>query len=69
MARYGKPVFPPPPPARPWIYANFVQRLDGIVSVVVDASGSGIGGSAKTAGSIRGGMARRVSVLVAIYFW
>jgi riboflavin biosynthesis pyrimidine reductase len=45
MARYGKLVFPPAPPTRPWIYANFVQTLDGIVSLLGDeASGSDIGG-------------------------
>ena len=45
MARYGKLVFPPPPPTRPWIYANFVQTLDGIVSLLGDeASGADIGG-------------------------
>ncbi len=30
-ARYGKLGFPPPPD-RPWIFANFVQTLDGIAS-------------------------------------
>ncbi|MGC2209530.1 MAG: dihydrofolate reductase family protein [Candidatus Korobacteraceae bacterium] len=45
MARYGGLVFPPPPPSRPWIYANFVQTLDGIVSLLGDqASGADIGG-------------------------
>ncbi len=45
MARYGGLVFPPPPPTRPWIYANFVQTLDGIVSLLGDqASGADIGG-------------------------
>jgi len=45
MARYGRLVFPPPPSTRPWIYANFVQTLDGIVSLLGDeASGSDIGG-------------------------
>jgi riboflavin biosynthesis pyrimidine reductase len=45
MARYGKLVFPPPPPTRPWIYANFVQTLDGIVSLLGDeASAADIGG-------------------------
>lgn len=29
---YGKLGFPEPPPQRPWIYSNFVQSLDGIVS-------------------------------------
>ena len=31
-APYGKLGFPEPPPGRPWIYANFVQTLDGITS-------------------------------------
>jgi riboflavin biosynthesis pyrimidine reductase len=31
-APYGKLGFPPPPPDRPWIFANFVQTLDGITS-------------------------------------
>lgn len=31
-APYGKLGFPAPPPDRPWIYANFVQTLDGITS-------------------------------------
>jgi riboflavin biosynthesis pyrimidine reductase len=31
-ARYGKLGFPPAPPERPWIFANFVQTLDGITS-------------------------------------
>ncbi len=44
-ATYGKLVFPPPPPNRPWIYANFVQTLDGIVSLLGDeAGGADIGG-------------------------
>jgi riboflavin biosynthesis pyrimidine reductase len=30
---YGPLGFPPPPPGRPWIYTNFVQSLDGIVSL------------------------------------
>jgi riboflavin biosynthesis pyrimidine reductase len=30
--RYGKFGFPPLPRDRPWIYSNFVQSLDGIVS-------------------------------------
>jgi riboflavin biosynthesis pyrimidine reductase len=29
---YGNLGFPDPPPDRPWIYSNFVQSLDGIVS-------------------------------------
>ncbi len=32
-AAYGKMGFPDPPPQRPWIYSNFVQSLDGIVSL------------------------------------
>ncbi len=31
---YGKLGFPNPPVDRPWIYANFVQTLDGIVSLL-----------------------------------
>ena len=31
-ASYGRLGFPPPPDKRPWIYSNFVQSLDGIVS-------------------------------------
>jgi len=30
--RYGPLGFPSPPAGRPWIYSNFVQSLDGIVS-------------------------------------
>jgi riboflavin biosynthesis pyrimidine reductase len=45
MARYGGLAFPPPPAARPWIYANFVQTLDGIVSLLgEEAGGADIGG-------------------------
>jgi len=33
MATYGKLGFPTPPTARPWIYANFVQTIDGIISL------------------------------------
>jgi riboflavin biosynthesis pyrimidine reductase len=29
---YGQLGFPEPPPDRPWIYSNFVQSIDGIVS-------------------------------------
>jgi len=32
-APYGKLGFPPPPLGRPWIFSNFVQSLDGIVSL------------------------------------
>ncbi|HLH06075.1 MAG TPA: dihydrofolate reductase family protein [Terriglobales bacterium] len=31
-APYGRLGFPQPTPERPWIYSNFVQSLDGIVS-------------------------------------
>ncbi len=31
---YGKLGFPPPPPGMPWIYANFVQSIDGITSLL-----------------------------------
>ncbi len=42
-SRYGKLGFPAPPPDRPWTYANFVQTLDGITSLLgKDASGSDI---------------------------
>jgi riboflavin biosynthesis pyrimidine reductase len=30
--RYGRFGFPPAPAERPWIYSNFVQSLDGVVS-------------------------------------
>jgi riboflavin biosynthesis pyrimidine reductase len=33
LAGYGKLIFPVPPVDRPWIYSNFVQSLDGIVSL------------------------------------
>jgi 5-amino-6-(5-phosphoribosylamino)uracil reductase len=40
---YGKLGFPSPPADRPWIYANFVQTLDGIVSLLgVNSSGGDI---------------------------
>ena len=40
---YGKLGFPHPPTDRCWIYANFVQSLDGIVSLLgVNASGGDI---------------------------
>jgi riboflavin biosynthesis pyrimidine reductase len=39
MAPYGKLAFPAPAAARPWIYANFVQTLDGIVSLLGDEAG------------------------------
>jgi riboflavin biosynthesis pyrimidine reductase len=31
---YGNFGFPPPPADRPWIYSNFVQSLDGIISLL-----------------------------------
>ncbi|HEY4901309.1 MAG TPA: dihydrofolate reductase family protein [Terriglobales bacterium] len=34
LAPYGNFGFPPPPSDRPWIYTNFVQSLDGIVSLL-----------------------------------
>jgi riboflavin biosynthesis pyrimidine reductase len=34
LAGYGNLGFPPPPANRPWIYTNFVQSLDGIVSLL-----------------------------------
>jgi riboflavin biosynthesis pyrimidine reductase len=40
---YGKLEFPDPPRERPWIYANFVQSLDGIASLKGEhASGADI---------------------------
>lgn len=40
---YGKLGFPHAPAERPWIYANFVQSLDGIVSLLGEnSSGSDI---------------------------
>jgi riboflavin biosynthesis pyrimidine reductase len=45
-ACYGKLGFPSPPSNRPWIYANFVQTVDGIVSLLgEEASGGDISGS------------------------
>jgi 5-amino-6-(5-phosphoribosylamino)uracil reductase len=42
-APYGKLGFPNPPADRPWVYANFVQTLDGITSLLGrEASGSDI---------------------------
>ena len=42
-AAYGELGFPPAPPDRPWFFANFVQTLDGIVSLLgAEASGSDI---------------------------
>lgn len=34
FVRYGNLGFPPTPGDRPWIYANFVQSLDGITSLL-----------------------------------
>jgi riboflavin biosynthesis pyrimidine reductase len=34
LAPYGNFSLPDPPPERPWIYTNFVQSLDGIVSLL-----------------------------------
>jgi riboflavin biosynthesis pyrimidine reductase len=34
LVPYGNLAFPPPPADRPWIYSNFVQSLDGIVSLL-----------------------------------
>ena len=39
MAAYGKLGFPAPVAGRPWVYANFVQTLDGIVSLLGDEAG------------------------------
>jgi len=42
-AAYGELGFPLAPPDRPWVFANFVQTLDGIVSLLgAEASGSDI---------------------------
>lgn len=47
-APYGKLGFPEAPPDRPWIYSNFVQSLDGIVSLRgFHASGADISQSAE----------------------
>ena len=43
IALYGNLGFPAPPAERPWIYTNFVQSLDGIVSLLsAHASGGEI---------------------------
>ena len=43
LAPYGNFGFPAPPADRPWIYTNFVQSLDGIVSLLgKQASGAEI---------------------------
>jgi riboflavin biosynthesis pyrimidine reductase len=39
--QYGRLSFPKPPAGRPWIYANFVQTLDGIVSLLGDEPSGG----------------------------
>jgi riboflavin biosynthesis pyrimidine reductase len=39
MALYGKLGFPAPAGDLPWIYANFVQTLDGVVSLLGDEAG------------------------------
>jgi riboflavin biosynthesis pyrimidine reductase len=42
-APYGKLGFPQAPDFRPWIYSNFVQTLDGVVSLLGrDSSGAAI---------------------------
>jgi len=47
-APYGRLGFPQPSSSRPWIYANFVQSLDGIVSLLgPDPSGADIAQSAE----------------------
>jgi riboflavin biosynthesis pyrimidine reductase len=47
LAPYGNLGFPPPPADRPWVYSNFVQSLDGIVSLLgKHASGGEIAQSA-----------------------
>ena len=48
LARYGKLGFPPTPRDLPWIYANFVQSLDGVASFKgLHATGSAISRSAE----------------------
>ncbi|MGA2992009.1 MAG: dihydrofolate reductase family protein [Candidatus Korobacteraceae bacterium] len=43
FASYGQLGFPAPPPERPWIFANFVQTVDGVVSLLgANPSGSDI---------------------------
>jgi riboflavin biosynthesis pyrimidine reductase len=39
MAPYGNLGFPTPSADKPWVYANFVQTLDGIVSLLGDEAG------------------------------
>ena len=41
LARYGNLGFPAAPADRPWIYTNFVQSLDGIVSLLGQYSSGG----------------------------
>jgi riboflavin biosynthesis pyrimidine reductase len=41
LARYGNLGFPAAPPDRPWIYSNFVQSLDGIVSLLGEHASGG----------------------------
>ena len=38
---YGNFGFPPPPADRPWIYANFVQSLDGITTLLGEHGSGG----------------------------
>src|SRR5271169_219762 len=40
-APYGNFGFPSPPPGRPWIYANFVQSLDGITTLLGEHGSGG----------------------------
>ncbi len=48
FAPYGNFGFPPAPAGRPWIYNNFVQSLDGIISLLGEyASGGYISQSAE----------------------
>jgi riboflavin biosynthesis pyrimidine reductase len=45
---YGRLGFPSPPAARPWVFANFVQTVDGIASLLgPDPSGGDIAQSAE----------------------
>lgn len=41
FAAYGNFALPPAPPVRPWIYANFVQSLDGITSLLGEHASGG----------------------------
>ena len=48
FARYGRLGFPAAPADRPWIYSNFVQSIDGVVSFLgVDGSGQDMSQSAE----------------------